>query len=486
MNAPDPAATTASPPHASFAARAHVALADDGLRRKFRRAMDGLMTKRAAQFADTEAWASLRARGAAIRRRALARLPELLEQLEANCRKNGITVHWAETSAEADGIIEGILTRHGVRTIIKGKSMVSEEIHLNHFLGEHGIGAIESDLGEFVIQLAKETPSHIIMPCIHKSKEDVASLFEAKIDGQPYTEDVDVLTATARRVLREQFAAADAGLSGVNFAVAETGTLCLVENEGNGRLSTTLPPLHVAVMGIEKVVEQLEDVPPLLSLLTRSATGQTITTYVNFISGPRKTDEQDGPREVHLVLLDNGRSRIHGDLQLRETLACIRCGACMNHCPVYTRVGGHAYDAVYPGPIGKILTPQIEGLGKAGDLAHASSLCGACGEVCPVAIPIPDLLVRLRREASHAIPSSSVMGAGAQHSAVEDWIWRGWRWMYATPLFYRLATRMLRLIGNRLPASLPMLRDWTRVRAKPQFAPRSLHDLARDRGYHDE
>jgi L-lactate dehydrogenase complex protein LldF len=469
-----------------FAARASVALADDGLRRKFRRAMDGLMTKRSAQFPDPEAWTSLRARGAAIRRRSLARLPQLLEQLETRCRANGIQVHWAETSAEADRIIEGILTDHGVHTLIKGKSMVSEEIHLNDFLARHNINAVESDLGEFVIQLAHETPSHIIMPCIHKSKEDVAALFRDHIPDQPYTDDVDALTATARRVLREQFAGADAGLSGVNFAIAETGTLCLVENEGNGRLSTTLPPLHVAVMGLEKVVERLEDVPPLLSLLTRSATGQAITTYVNFISGPRKEGEQDGPREVHLVLLDNGRTRIFGDPQLQETLACIRCGACMNHCPVYTRVGGHAYDAVYPGPIGKILTPQINGLATAGDLPHASSLCGACGEVCPVAIPIPNLLVRLRGEAAHRNSASTVMGAGARHSSVEDWVWRGWRLMHQVPLFYRIATRVLTRIGNAMPASLPMLNAWTSVRAKPHFARRPLNELVRSRGFDHE
>jgi len=470
----------------SFAARAGVALADDGLRRKFRRAMDGLMAKRAAQFEDKDAWTVLRARGAAIRRRALARLPELLEQLETNCKANGIRVHWAETSADADRIIEDILASTGVRTLIKGKSMASEEIHLNHFLEHHDIRAIESDLGEFVIQLAKETPSHIIMPCIHKSREDVATLFSQHIEGQAYTDDVDALTATARRVLREQFAAADAGLSGVNFAIAETGTLCLVENEGNGRLSTTLPPLHVAIMGIEKVIERLDDVPPLLSLLTRSATGQNITTYVNFISGPRREGERDGPREVHLVLLDNGRSRIYADEQLRETLACIRCGACMNHCPVYTRVGGHAYDAVYPGPIGKILTPQIDGLAAAGDLTHASSLCGACGEVCPVAIPIPDLLVRLRGEAAHRNAKSSVAGAGAKHSVVEDMVWRGWRLMHANPLFYRLGTRMLSLVGNRIPGSVPPLSAWTSVRAKPRFAPKPLNQLVRARGFDHE
>ncbi|MBI3445319.1 MAG: iron-sulfur cluster-binding protein [Magnetospirillum sp.] len=469
-----------------FGAKAHVALNDPKLRANFRRAMDGLMTKRAAQFSDQEEWEALRARGAGVRARALAQLPQLLERLEANCTANGIQVHWAETTAEANAIVLGILEAAGARRVIKGKSMVTEEMHLNAYLEANGIAAVESDLGEYIIQLAGEAPSHIVMPCIHKNKVEIAELFADKIEGQVYTENVDELTAAARAALRGSFAGADAGISGVNFAVAETGTLVLIENEGNGRLSTTLPPLHIAVTGIEKVLEKLEDVPPLLSLLPRSATGQPITTYVNMISSPRKPGEKDGPNAVHLVLLDNGRSRVHADPELGDTLRCIRCAACMNHCPVYTRVGGHTYTFTYPGPIGKLLTPQLEGLDCAGDQPHASTLCKACAEVCPVQIPIPDLLVRLRTEAVRPGAAAAVKGGGSSASVSESLGWAGWRLLYASPLVYRIGTRLLGWFGNLMPASAPMLKQWTSVRAKPKFAPKSLHELAREKGFCDE
>lgn len=469
-----------------FSSRAHDALNNPQLRRNFRRAMDGLMSKRAVQFADQDDWAALRARGAAIKARALARLPDLLEEFERKATANGIVVHWAETTADANSIVLGILTKHGAKRVIKGKSMVSEEMHLNAHLEAHGIKAVESDLGEYIIQLAGEAPSHIVMPCIHKNKGEIAQLFTDNIEGQPYTEDVDALTAAARKVLRREFANADAGLSGANFLVAETGSLVLIENEGNGRLSTTLPPLHIAVTGIEKLVEKLDDVAPLLALLPRSATGQPITTYVNMITSPRKEGEKDGPRQVHLVLLDNGRSRVYADLQLRDTLRCIRCGACMNHCPVYARVGGHTYGSVYPGPIGKILTPQLAGLDCAGDLPHASTLCNACVEVCPVQIPIADILVRLRTEAAQPSQAPGVKGAGSNSSMVENAVWKGWQAMNSSPAAYAAATRSLAVIGNLIPAAAPMLKQWTSVRSKPKFAAKTLHQLARDKGYDNE
>ncbi len=469
-----------------FGGKAHVALNDPKLRANFRRAMDGLMAKRAIQFADPDEWKSLRARGAANRARALARLPELLEQLDARCTANGIQVHWAETTEEANAIVLGILMKAGAKRVIKGKSMVTEEMHLNAHLEAHGITAVESDLGEYIIQLAGEAPSHIVMPCIHKNKGEIAELFAEKIEGQVYTENVDELTAAARKALRGCFADADAGISGVNFAIAETGTLVLIENEGNGRLSTTLPPLHIAVTGIEKVLEKLDDVAPLLSLLPRSATGQPITTYVNMISSPRKPGEKDGPQAVHLVLLDSGRSRVYGDTELGDTLRCIRCAACMNHCPVYTRVGGHTYTFTYPGPIGKILTPQIEGLDCAGDQPHASTLCRACADVCPVEIPIPDILVRLRTEAVRPSATAGVKGGGSGRSAAETLGWAGWKTMYASPLVYGLATWAMGLVGNLMPDSLPMLKQWTSVRTKPKFAAKSLHQLAREKGFSDE
>jgi L-lactate dehydrogenase complex protein LldF len=461
------------------------ALGNPQLRANFRRAMDGLMAKRAAQFADPVEWRDLRALGTSIRARALAKLPELLKKLEENCTRNGIGVHWAETTPEANAIVLEILKARGATRVVKGKSMVSEEMHLNDFLEERGIESLESDLGEYIIQLDGETPSHIIMPAIHKNKQQIARLLGKKIRDARYTEDVDELTAIARRVLRQKFFEAEAGISGVNFAVAETGTLCLVENEGNGRMSTHVPPLHIAVAGIEKVVEKLEDVPPLYSLLTRSATGQPITTYFNMITGPRGPGEKDGPVEVHLVLLDNGRSRIYADRQLAATLRCIRCGACMNHCPVYTRIGGHAYQSVYPGPIGKILIPQTEGVGRRQDLAHASSLCGACVDVCPVGIPITELLVRLRREAAQADPSSTVLGAGEGRSRLEALVWKLWKIVHRHPALYRamgfLATRLRRV----LPSGLPILSVWTSVRSTPRPAARTLHELARDHGGQD-
>ena len=469
-----------------FTKRAPVALNDPTLRRNFRRAMDGLMVKRAAQFADPVAWAALRERGAMVKARAVARLPELLEQLEAKCSANGIQVHWAESTAEANAIVLDILQKAGAKKVIKGKSMVSEEMELNHFLDGHGIKAVESDLGEYIIQLAHEAPSHIVMPCIHKNKGEIAQLFADNIDGLGYTEDVDALTAAARRALRDEFATADAGISGVNVAVAETGTLVLVENEGNGRLSTTLPPLHIALMGIEKLAETLDDVPPLLALLPRSATGQPITTYVNMITSPRKPGEKDGPQAVHLVLLDSGRSRVYDDQELRDTLRCIRCGACMNHCPVYSRVGGHTYKFVYPGPIGKILTPQLEGLDCAGDQPHASTLCNACVEVCPVKIPIADLLVRLRTESVHPGGSVAVKGAGSRRSWRETLSWRGWAFMYAHPMVYGLATRLMARLGNLIPENAPMMRQWTKIRTKPKFAGKTLHELAREKGFDHE
>ncbi|RJG10540.1 iron-sulfur cluster-binding protein [Pseudomonas cavernicola] len=464
--------------HDDFKTRAHQALGDGQLRSNFRSAMDSLMSKRAAAFSDADERERLRALGNSIRARALSKLPDLLEQLEQNLTRNGVNVHWAETVDEANAIVLSIIRAHEARQVIKGKSMVSEEMEMNHVLAEQGIECLESDMGEFIVQLDHEKPSHIIMPAIHKNAGQVASLFHDKL-GVEYTKDVDQLIQTGRRVLRRKFFEADIGVSGVNFAVAETGSLLLVENEGNGRMSTTVPPVHIAVTGIEKVVENLRDVVPLLSLLTRSALGQPITTYVNLISGPRQAHELDGPQEVHLVLLDNGRSQAFADSELRQTLNCIRCGACMNHCPVYTRIGGHAYGEVYPGPIGKIITPHLVGLAKVPDHPSASSLCGACGEVCPVKIPIPALLRRLREENVKApnAPHPVMRGQGSKYSRTERLIWNAWRHLNSSPLLYRgflyLATRLRSLTPGKIG-------PWTQNHSAPKPAARSLHELARE------
>jgi len=464
-------------PSEDFRARARAALDDPKLRKSFRGAMDFLQQKRAVQFPDGDELEHLRDLGEAVRQHALANLPDLLTQLEANLTQAGVRVHWAETADEANAIIHGIAQAHAARRVIKGKSMASEEMELNHYLAARGIDCIESDMGEYIVQMAGEKPSHIVMPAIHKTKADIAALFEQNIPDTPYTEDVDALIQTGRRALRQAFVEADIGLSGVNFAAADTGTLWLVENEGNGRLSTTVPNVHVAVMGMEKVVAKLSHIVPLSSLLTRSATGQPITTYFNLISSPRKGDEQDGPREVHLVLLDNGRSQAYADAQLRATLQCIRCGACMNHCPVYTRIGGHAYGTTYPGPIGKIISPHLLGLDATADLPTASSLCGACGEVCPVRIPIPQLLVRLRTEANRnpdeAVPHP-LKGQGAKFSRREHLVWRFWSGAFAHPAAYRL----FRWAATRLRMLTPSSQmGWTLHRKPLTPAPKSLADL---------
>lgn len=485
MSAETPAPPPAAP---AFRPAASRALRDPELRANFRRAMDGLIVKRGEQFADPVEWRDLRNLGSAIRARTLGKLPELLERLEESCARNGIRVHWARDADEGNAIVLGILREHGATRVVKGKSMVSEEMHLNEYLEGEGIDPLESDLGEYIIQLDHETPSHIIAPAIHKNRKQIARLFGKKIREARYTEDIDELTAIARRVLRKKFFEAEAGISGVNFAVAETGTLCLVENEGNGRMSTHVPRVHIALMGLEKVVERLEDVPPLYSLLTRSATGQSITTYFNMISGPRGPAEKDGPAEVHLLILDNGRTRIFEDEALAQTLKCIRCGACMNHCPVYTRVGGHAYQAVYPGPIGKILMPQMEGVARRHDLLEASSLCGACGQVCPVGIRIPELIVRLRREAveGRAGGPGSVAQAGEGRHALESIAWASWEAVHGDSGLYRALGFAATRLGRLLPSWLPILSRWTSARTIPRLAKRTLHELARDGGVPDE
>ena len=457
--------------------RLHEAVNDPQLRRSFRGAMDFLMAKRAAQFPDTGELESLRDLAEGIRRYSLARLPELLVQLEANLTRNGIQVHWAETAEEANAIVLEIARRHDAQRIVKGKSMVSEEIEFNHAMEAAGIEALESDMGEYIVQLAGEKPSHIIMPAIHKTREQIGRLFADKVPGIDYTDEVDALIQIGRRVLREKFEQADIGLSGVNFAVAETGTLCLVENEGNGRMCTTVPRVHVAITGIEKVVERLEHVAPLYSILTRSATGQAVSTYLNLISGPRRPDERDGPVEVHLILLDNGRTQAYADEQLRQTLQCIRCGACMNHCPIYARVGGHAYGTTYPGPIGAIVSPHLLGLDRTHRLPTLSTLCGACAEVCPVRIPIAELLVRLRGEAQ-GVPRANpaLVGQGAGYSPLVTMAWRLWARLYALASAYRAFSWLASRLRWLTP---PRQGGWTAARTPLRPAPQRLRDLVR-------
>ncbi|MDB1123682.1 LutB/LldF family L-lactate oxidation iron-sulfur protein [Vibrio algarum] len=462
-----------------FHTQAKTALQDKQLRANFRGAMDYLRDKRKTAFSDQDEETAIRDLSEAIRQRCLSKLPTLLEQLEQNCIANGIQVHWAEDAQQANSIVADIANRVDGKFVIKGKSMVSEEIELNHEMAKIGIECLESDMGEYIVQLDGDKPSHIIMPAIHKNKQEVSDTFEQNLDDFSPTVDVDELIQTGRTRLRRKFHDADIGLSGVNFAVAETGTLCLVENEGNGRMTTTVPNVHIAITGIEKVVEFLSDVPPLYSALTRSATGQAISTYFNMITSPRKPGEKDGPQEVHLVLLDNGRTQAYRDEELRKTLQCIRCGACMNHCPVYTKIGGHAYGTVYPGPIGKIISPHLLGIEQTKHLVTASSLCGACGEVCPVRIPIPEMLQRLRREAKNPEPVGTLPldGQASAASKTESLAIKSFAYAATHPNLYHFGTGATAKLRGLMPKNIG---PWTQCRTAPQPAKKTLHQTMKE------
>ena len=377
-----------------FRENSAAAVADHSLRAAMKNAADTFGTRRAAAFAAIPDLEALRDQASDLRMKVLDNLPAYLEEFSANATRAGATVHRAVDAAVARETILALLKERGVRMVAKGKSMVSEEIGLNAHLQRAGIEVVETDLGEYIIQLEGETPSHIIVPAIHKNRQQVGKLFADRL-GVPYSDDPQVLTKIARRVMREKFLAADAGISGANFAIAESGSLVLFTNEGNGRMVTSVPPLHVAILSMEKILPRLADLPTFIRLLPRSATGQAITSYLSLITGTRKEGEATGARELHIVILDNGRSEILAG-ECREMLKCIRCGACMNVCPVYRTVGGHAYGWTYPGPMGMVLTTLLTGMKKSYPLVDASTLCGACVEVCPVRIPLVPLIVKLR------------------------------------------------------------------------------------------
>ena len=372
------------------------ALNDQNLQKALKNFSTLIQEKRNLAFSLLDDSEGLRDQAHNIKKETLKRIDEYLEHLEKNVIRLGGKVHWARDAKKAREIVKTIASDKGVKTVVKGKSMVTEEIALNQGLIARGIEVSETDLGEFIIQLAEEPPSHLVGPAIHKTKEQIAELFSEKL-GVRLMEDPQEMTMIARNALRDKFIQADMGITGVNFAVAETGSIVLLENEGNIRLSTTLPKIHVAIMGIEKVIPNLEDLNIFLKLLARSTTGQKLSSYTSIITGPKRDGESDGAEEFHLIILDNGRSKILADEELRETLYCIRCGACLDFCPVYLKVGGHSYGWVYSGPIGSILTPQLINRKQAYQLPFASSLCGACAEVCPVKINIPKILLTLRR-----------------------------------------------------------------------------------------
>ncbi len=439
-------------------------LADPQLRGALNGLKERFVPGRAAVIAELDNFEEIRDAAAAIRRRTLEHLDFYLEEFERRATERGAVVHWAATWDEANEIVLRIARENGVRKAVKSKSMVSEECALNDALEGAGIEVVETDLGEYILQLGKEPPSHIIAPVIHKTLDQVSDLFAEKHATERKT-DIPELTREARERLRPHFLSADMGITGANFVVAETGSTLIVTNEGNGRMATTLPRVHVAITGIEKVVPTLEDLSVLLRLLPRSATGQSISNYVSVTTGVGAEDEPDGPRQFHIVLLDAGRSRILAS-EFKDILRCIRCGACMNHCPVYQSVGGHAYGWVYPGPMGSVLTPNYVGLENALDLPHAATLCNQCGVVCPVKIPLPELLRKLREKQYER----------GLRPARERMALRAWSFLASHPKLYAWITRigmklLARMGGERKRFSwLPGGRGWTQGRdmAAPQ------------------
>lgn len=379
-----------------FPESAKTALSNTQLRRNLSKATTTIRAKRATVVGELPDWENLRAAGSAIKARVMRHLDEYLLQLESAVERAGGQVHWARDAAEANRIISAIVQATGANRVVKVKSLTTDEIHLNAALAKAGIRAIETDLAELIIQLAGETSSHILVPAIHKNRAEIRDLFRSTIaTGEDLSDDPSQLAAAARVYLREQFLSAKVAVSGANFAIAETGTICVVESEGNGRMCLTLPQTLITVMGIEKILPTFDDLAVFLQLLPRSSTGERMNPYTSLWTG---VTPGDGPQAFHLVLLDNGRTNVLADEVGRQTLYCIRCSACLNICPVYARTGGHAYGSVYPGPIGAILTPQLLGVKQAKTLPYASTLCGACYEVCPVKINIPEVLLHLRGE----------------------------------------------------------------------------------------
>jgi L-lactate dehydrogenase complex protein LldF len=420
----------------------------------------------------------LRLKAHDIRKKAVENLDLLLETLVENVRKNGGHVFFADDAQAALEYCLAIARKHNVKLAVKGKSMVSEEIGLNTALLEAGIDVAETDLGEYIIQLAGERPSHIIAPAIHKNRRDIGDLFADKI-GIDYTDDPPRLTRAARKALREKFLAADMGFSGCNLACAETGHIMTVSNEGNIRMSTTMPKVHVAIMGMERVAARLEDHDILLRLLCRGAASQRMGTYVSYIGGPRSAQQVDGPDEFHLVILDNGRSRIMADKEFREMLYCIRCAACLNVCPVYGKIGGHSYGHPYSGPVGAVVMPLMAGISRAKDLCQGETLCGACQDACPINIDLPRMLLALRAKLADGDPKWDV----PRSSVSEKSFYLMWSWIIRNRGVYDFLRRMAVAGQKLLPQNNGMIRrlppplsGWTQARDIQPIANRSFMD----------
>ena len=455
-----------------FQERARQALSDVSLQRAMAKARGGFVDHRRDAVDALPEFDAIRDAARDIKDHVLANLDGYLELYEQKVIENGGQVHWARDADEACRIVAKICKDAEAKTVTKGKSMVSEEIHLNPVLEAAGMTVVETDLGEYIVQLAGETPSHIIAPAVHKTREQITDLFHEHHSPLGYTDRVtqrEALVNEARSVLRERFVAADVGITGANFLVAETGANVIVTNEGNGDLTSCLPRVHIVTAGIEKVIPSLDDLSVLLRVLARSATGQEFSAYTSLYSGPRRTDEMEGPEAYHVVLLDNGRSRLLGG-QYQPMLRCIRCGACLNHCPVYGAIGGHAYGWVYSGPMGSVLTPLLNGFDQAMDLPNACTLNGRCKEVCPVRIPLSDLLLKHRLE-QHDRRLNTIFGR---------FLLSAWAWLARRPRLYQgvmaLPLWLMHRLGKRrgVLSRLPGLGGWTDSRDFPIPARRSF------------
>ena len=465
---------------APYKSRIREALADTHVRGAVNQAMGQLADRREKAVAaiDNDV---MREEAREIREHSIRNLPSLLRELEANLIRNGCKVHWANTDIEANRILQTIAQNNSIKTAIKSKSMVTEEIHLNNALEEIGVEVMETDLGEYIIQLADEPPSHIVAPVIHKRAKDISKLFQKELGMEPSL-DPAVMCDTAREELRKYFLKADMGISGCNFAIAETGTLCIITNEGNGRMVSSLPPVHVIVAGIEKVVPRVEDAILLWQAATRNATGQDASVYFSMTSGPKKEDHADGPKEVHVILIDNSRTNVM-ERGYADALMCIRCGACMDVCPVYREIGGHAYGrTAYPGPIGSILTPLMNkdiNIGK--DLPFASSLCGACRDACPVKIDLPRLLLELRNDLSEDKVTNPF----------QTFLVKSLTSLFRSPKRYLAMTKIATLIGNisrrksKTFSSLPIpFNRWTKSRVMQKPSKQSFREIWKKSEHH--
>ena len=447
-------------------------LGDPRLQLAIYSATQRLIDHRAGAVADDRlpGYQALRTRANAIKKHTIEHLDYYLEQLESNVAAHGGKVVFCQDGDEVADFVLDLAKKRNARLIVKSKSMTTEEIHFNEHLDRHQLETVETDLGEYILQLADQRPYHIVAPALHMTRYDVADVFSKKL-GVEKEVVPENQTKIARAALREKFLHADIGVTGANFLIADSGAVVLVENEGNARLTTSAPKIHIAVAGIEKVIPRAQDLAVFLTLLGRSATGQPLTVYTSFLSGPRRAEEIDGPDEFYVVLLDNGRTKLLRDPEKRQSLYCIRCGACLNHCPVYRKIGGHNYPWVYSGPIGAILTPQFHGVTHDSWLPFASSLCGACAEVCPVKIEIPRLLLKLRSEVTQAEQKSR---------GLERWAFSVWAWVMTHPRMYRLLGYWGAKLWPLVPKIGPLAK-WASQRELPKPAPKSFHELWRER-----